>query len=131
MDSPLVLIWLAGLKLTDDIQHLADFGHGLDQILSHGILVIHIYYLQIQVVRMKALFYLLPRKGRRVSVSDAIFENQIVAILLHRFDEELLHRNLLHSNTSFKYGADRTAFAFLLMKTCKTCIGHRLEVWVL
>ncbi len=40
-------------------------------------------------------------------VSDAIRENQIIAILLHRVDEELLHGNLLHSNTSCKYGADK------------------------
>ena len=33
-------------------------------------------------------------------LKKAIFENQIVAMLLHRFDEELPEIILLHSNTS-------------------------------
>lgn len=43
-----------------------------------------------------------PQRARRDRVSDAIAENQIVSVLLHRVDEELLHGNLIHGNTSLE-----------------------------
>ena len=51
----------------------------------------------------------MPSIGACVVSLEAIRENQIVAVLLHRVDEELLHRNLLHSNTSLFSGAVQTA----------------------
>ena len=49
-------------------------------------------------LRMGFLPFVRPRVGL---ASNAVFQNQIVAVLLHRIDEELLCGNLLHRNTSY------------------------------
>lgn len=73
------------------VQHLAVALHCLDEILLHSEFVFHNQYLQNQIAR----------KARQCFfVSEAIRENQIVSVLLHRLNEELLHGNLPHSNTS-------------------------------
>ena len=51
-------------------------------------------------VRGVISIYLMPAVGRIVIGSEAIRENQGLAVLLHRIDEELLHRTVLHSVTS-------------------------------
>jgi len=51
-----------------------------------------------------------------LSESEAIRENQIVTVLLHRIDEELLHGNLLHGNTSLKRCAVKPQMKFFLSK---------------
>ena len=54
--------------------------------------------------------------------SEAIRENQIVAVLLHRIDEELLQRTVLHSVTSIKSGAVETANEIYKLKSCKGAV---------
>ena len=71
------------------------------------------------------VFYMLCRlDGACVdSKSEAIRENQIGAVLLHRIDEELLHRILLHSNTSLSCGPVKTGNESLTYETCKTWLA--------
>lgn len=61
---------------------------------------------------------------------DAMFENQIVAVLLHRLDEELLHI-LLHSNTSLYVVQHTAAMKLFGVFSCKSAVRRALEVWVL
>ena len=81
----------------DDSVHFTDLAHGALQVLHHVHFVTSIVGCAVVV-----LLTYRPRVGR---TSNAVFENQIVAVLLHRIDEELLHRNLLHSNTSWNISA--------------------------
>ena len=77
--------------------HLADLSHRLDQVLHNSVL--HNKYLQKMSVEW--LFFVSSRiwAGQLLRL-EAIRENQIVAVLLHRIDEELLQRTFLHSVTS-------------------------------
>ena len=45
--SPLIRItWFVGSVLAYDVQHFADLGHGVDQVVLNGILLRHNGYLQ-------------------------------------------------------------------------------------
>ena len=97
MPSPLVnIIFFFGSNVVaDHSDHFAVLSHGLLQVLHH----FHIHYLHRWCADNCAVVGQTcgPPLGQW---SNAVFENQIVAVLLHRIDEELLYGNLLHSNTS-------------------------------
>jgi hypothetical protein len=52
-------------------------------------------------------------------------------VFLHRIDEELLHGNPLHSNTSLKSGADKPHLKVILLNLAAEELSAALEVWVL
>ncbi len=97
--------------VADDIEHLAQFSHGTLQVLHH----VHSFtsIMGALILRMGLWTYDLPPRG---FASNAGFQNQIVAVLLHRIDEELLYRILLHSNTSYTIQAAPAAVLFSFSK---------------
>ena len=85
--------------VADDGIHFTDLAHGALQVLHN----IHCVTSIVGCAEYCAVADLLTYRPLSGHVSNAVFQNQIVAVLLHRIDEELLCRNLFHSNTSLYY----------------------------
>lgn len=110
------------------MQQLAVHLHGLDHVLHCFIL--HLY-IPPKVSGEKFIFILRPLRGWLKSGSDALRENQGVAVLLHRIDEELLHRNLLHSVTSLKKWGGQSRKCNLHFSFLQGCVAAALSMAVL
>ena len=80
-------------------------------------------YLQKMSRELLYLSYVGPIGPVWILKSEAIRENQMGAVLLHRIDEELLHRILLHSNTSLGCGPVKTGNESLTCESCKTWLA--------
>ena len=73
----------------------------------------------------------MPAVGRVMIGSEAIRENQGLAVLLHRIDEELLHRNLLHSVTSLKKWGGLSRKCNFVFSFLQGVVAARLSMAVL
>lgn len=43
VDSPFMIIWFAGSKVTENTVHLTDVSHALNQIPGNGVVLFHNY----------------------------------------------------------------------------------------